>query len=112
MKTATSPPTFRVRATWVAQRTSLTVRQVQAMAQARKIPAIKLGHVWTFDPARIEAWLQQLESAQCPSVAPAGACRPASIRTPAARFYGPASSSRAESIAAAYEQLIFKKRRS
>jgi len=102
-------PPCRVRASWVAQRTSLTVRQVQAMAQARTIPAIKLGRVWTFDPDRIEAWLQQQESAQCPSAAPAGACRPASIRTPAARFCGAASSSTAENIAQAYERLIRKK---
>src|ERR1700683_752265 len=44
--------------------TSLSLRQVQSMAAAGKIPgAAKLGGVWTFDPVQLTAWIRRQEKA-------------------------------------------------
>jgi len=52
----------RVRVTAVARITSLSPRKVQELAVAGRIPsAAKLGGVWTFDPARVRAWIREQE---------------------------------------------------
>lgn len=58
----------RVRASTVADRTSLSVRAVQAMAAKGKIPgAAKLGRIWTFDPKAVDDWIiaAQREDERC-----------------------------------------------
>jgi hypothetical protein len=38
--------------------TSLSVRKEQELATAGRLPgAAKLGGVWTFDPAKVQAWI-------------------------------------------------------
>jgi hypothetical protein len=52
----------RIRPTEVARLTSLSLRQIQSMAVAGRIPgAAKLGGVWTFDPDKIAAWVRAAE---------------------------------------------------
>jgi predicted DNA-binding transcriptional regulator AlpA len=52
----------RIRPAEVARITSLSVRQIQAMAAAGKIPgAARLGGVWSFDLAKIDAWVRAAE---------------------------------------------------
>ncbi|MGG5812569.1 helix-turn-helix domain-containing protein [Falsiroseomonas sp. CW058] len=92
----------RIRPPAVSEITSLSVRKVQEMAAAGKIPgAAKLGGSWTFDPVKLRDWIAQQESL---------ACRATSMRERASS--GGASRSPASSIDAAYERLIRGKQRS
>jgi len=56
------PGAERVRVAAVARITSLSPRKVQELAVVGRIPsAAKLGGVWTFDPARVRAWIREQE---------------------------------------------------
>jgi hypothetical protein len=99
--------TERVRADAVSRMTSLSVRKVQELAVAGKLPgAAKLGGVWTFNALRVRAWIRERERV---CLEQAGETRNSS--TSAATRGGGVSSLPDESIALAYEQLIHGKRR-
>ena len=52
----------RGRAADVARITSLSVRKIQEMAAAGRLAgAAKLGGVWTFDLAKVRAWIEAEE---------------------------------------------------
>jgi predicted DNA-binding transcriptional regulator AlpA len=94
----------RIRVADVARITSLSVRKVQELAVARKLPgAAKLGGVWTFDPARVRQWIKEQEDV-CPASP--------ETSTSEERRGGAESRLPDASIEAAYEQLIHGKRRS
>ena len=107
---ASPPPPSRVRAVWVAQRTSLSIRKVQELAQTGRIPAARLEGVWTFDPEQIEDWIRARESGVWQSEQGRGGCQRASIAVRGARPSGPGYRSTAESTDEAYERLILSKR--
>lgn len=88
----------RIRVSEVSRITSLSVRKVQELAIAGKLPgAAKLGGVWTFDPLRLRAWIREREDA----------CHGnPEISISVAQHGGAASRSPAASIEAAYERLI------
>ncbi len=46
----------------VAERLTLSGRQVRDMAQRGEIPAIRLGGEWRFEPEAIERWLAMQRS--------------------------------------------------
>jgi predicted DNA-binding transcriptional regulator AlpA len=95
-----------VRPSAVAQMTSLSVRKVQEMAAAGKLPsAAKLGGVWTFDPAAIKAWIQERRE-----VVRLRNCLP--VATSRATRLGGIESAPDESIAEAYKRLIHGKPKS
>lgn len=88
----------RVRCDTVARMTGLAERTVAMMAQRGEIPgAAKLGVgracPWTFDPAKVRAWIADRERAACPSIAEA-------------RHGGGDARLPAASIAEAYERAI------
>src|SRR6185312_17075503 len=82
----------------VADRLRVSVRQVQALAAEKTLPAIKVGSVWRFDPADLDAWILRQKNK----------CRP-TYSVAAIRGTG-VTSSPASSSASAYEQAIFGKR--
>ena len=43
----------------VARRLGVQVRHVRRLVAERRIPFLKWGHLLRFDPAEIEAWLDQ-----------------------------------------------------
>ncbi len=43
----------------VARRLGVPVRHVRRLVAERRIPFLKWGHLLRFDPAEIEAWLDQ-----------------------------------------------------
>ena len=43
----------------VADRLGVQVRHVRRLVHERRIPFIKWGHLLRFDPAEIEAWLDE-----------------------------------------------------
>jgi excisionase family DNA binding protein len=43
----------------VARRLAVSVRQVQVLACAGILPALKVGSVWRFDPTDLDAWVLQ-----------------------------------------------------
>lgn len=52
----------RVRADYVAKKTSLNVRTIQQMASKGLIPgAAKLGGAWTFNVRKLDEWVRQAE---------------------------------------------------
>lgn len=56
------PEAERIRCRDVCRMTSLSLRKVQQLAVAGKIPgAARIGGVWTFDPARVRAWIREQE---------------------------------------------------
>ena len=56
----------RIRPSEVAQITSLSLRQVQALAVSGKIPgAAKLGGCWTFDERKLHDWIRAAEREAC-----------------------------------------------
>ena len=55
----------RIRATRAAEILGVDVRSVQRLAQRAKIPAARVGGVWTFDEAQLRAWLTQQEIETC-----------------------------------------------
>jgi predicted DNA-binding transcriptional regulator AlpA len=100
-------PPPRVRASAIALMTGLSVRKVQELAAAGKLPgAAKLGGVWTFDPQKVRAWIEERE---------AHASRPRPrVEVPAVRHVaskGDVTTWPAESIDAAFELLIRRKGR-
>lgn len=58
----------RVKVAAVVRMTGYSLRQVQELAAAGKIPsAAKLGAQWSFDPVRVRRWIKQKErEAECP----------------------------------------------
>lgn len=89
----------RIRVPAVAAITGLSVRTVQHMAARDKIPgAARLGGVWTFDEARLRAWIREREVA----------CQGTSIG--AAKHGGAEFSLPAATIDEAYARLIGRKR--
>lgn len=95
----------RVRPCAVARMTSLSIRKVQELSAAGKIPsAAKLGGVWTYDPIIVRRWIKQseqtswrLQSDQPPS-------------TNVAKRGGDAAKLPESSIDQRYEQVIGAKR--
>ena len=53
------PVTGLVDVTAVAQRLGVQVRHVRRLVHERCIPYIKWGHLLRFDPADIDAWIDQ-----------------------------------------------------
>jgi excisionase family DNA binding protein len=54
----------------VAERLGVQVRHVRRLVHERRIPFIKWGHLIRFDPADIDAWIDQARrSPQRPTVA-------------------------------------------
>ena len=93
--------TERIRSAEVARLTGLSVRAVQDLAARGEIHgAARFGRIWTFDHARIRAWIKMREL--WPSEFPKDAIG-------AATFCGASSPSPAASIADRYEQLIRQK---
>ena len=96
----------RIRASAVAEITSLSVRTVLELAASGKIPgAAKLHYVWTFDPEKVRAWIRDQE---------AKACRvPVSKRTSTKGTgrYGGGSNSPAIATEQAFERLMQGKRK-
>ncbi len=43
----------------VARRLGVPVRHIRRLVAERRIPYLKWGHLLRFDPAEIEAWLDQ-----------------------------------------------------
>lgn len=101
----TGAPTPRIRARAVAVWTSLSVRKVQELAAAGRIPgAAKLGGVWTFDPDKVRGWIAHQEHQ---------AWRGSLATSTSAATSGRATSkSPAAAIDAAFERLIRGRRRS
>lgn len=91
----------------VRRMTTLSVRKIQQMAAVGEIPsAARLGHIWTFDPDAIRAWIVKQREKACP--------RPQNsptTATAAATRFGVVSRSPDVSIDLAYEQLIRGKRK-
>ncbi len=93
----------RVRAAEVARLTTLSIRTVQDLAIAGKLPgAAKLGGVWTFDPVRLRAWIIERELACLENQ---------EISMSEAQRGGVVSRLPDANTEAAYEQLIHGKRR-
>jgi len=94
----------RIRPAEVARVTSLSLRKVQEMAAAGKIPgAAKFDGVWTFDPVQIKAWIRQRERvAACQTDTLKNA-----VRTTTDVYVLPD-----ENIGELFEQVTLKRRRS
>lgn len=87
----------RVKSDVVASITGYSIRQVQELAGAGKIPsAAKLGAEWTFDPVRVRKWVRLKEREI--------ECRQTSISARASGMRG--SRSLAKTNDAAYEQVL------
>lgn len=94
----------RVRAPAAAAILGVTVRTVQLLAQRGTIPAARVGGVWTFDESRLRAWLNERDN-QCRGKHPeVEVSRPDA--TGAAAPSGSARSSKGQSTAKAYEQMM------
>src|SRR5271166_2944564 len=99
-----TPRPERVRPPEVANMTGLSVRKVQELSAAGRIPgAAKLGGVWTYDPEQVRKWIKQRERQTWRGDSP-------SIATSATASSGDVSSSVAESIDVAFSHLIPGKR--
>jgi hypothetical protein len=84
--------------------TGKSERALQSMALAGKVPgAAKIGGEWTFNEARLRAWVEELEIPKCHA-------KPLPIRSGVVRSYGVGSRSKAKSIAGHYEQTMQKLR--
>jgi excisionase family DNA binding protein len=56
-------PPERVRPADVARMLGVSTRKVQEMAAAGRLSgAAKIGQLWTFDPAKIRAWILEQEA--------------------------------------------------
>src|SRR5690242_2810429 len=65
------PPPERIKAPQVAAITGLSLRTVQMMAAAGKIPsAAQLGRTWTFDELVVRRWLKEQETPACNEMRP------------------------------------------
>jgi excisionase family DNA binding protein len=93
----------RIRPRDVARITSLSLRKVQEMAAAGKLPALKLGGVWTFEERDIRAWIKQEEQRQWRA-------KPPPISTGGATYGGDVLRLPDASIDEAYAQLMPRKR--
>ncbi len=49
---------------WVAMRLGVTVRHVRRLVAERRIPRVKWGHLLRFDPAEIDAWVDEAHQPQ------------------------------------------------
>ncbi len=49
---------------WVARRLGVTVRHVRRLVAERRIPLLKWGHLLRFDPAEIDAWVDEARRPQ------------------------------------------------
>jgi hypothetical protein len=59
----------------------VSTRKVQEMAAAGRLPgAAKIGQLWTFDPAKVRAWILEQEASVSRRHAPATAVTPAPVR--------------------------------
>jgi predicted DNA-binding transcriptional regulator AlpA len=95
-----------IRPSAVSEMTSLSVRTILQMAAAGKLPsAAKVGGVWTFDPSAIRAWIQERRDAVRLQNS-----RP--VATSRAPRLGNIESATDESIAEAFERLIYGKPKS
>ena len=98
-------PTERIRPADVARITSLSVRKVQELAAAGRIPgAAKMGGAWTFSEEKLRAWIKNCEAA--------AAERSVVHREPNRRpvIWGDMSLVPAETIQAAYDAVVRPKR--
>lgn len=96
--------TQRVRLADVARITTLSTRQVQKLAAAGQIPgAAKFGRIWTFDPIKIHAWINNQEASVCQAA-------PTPTSTFGVKHIGGGSRLPAASIEAAYARLTRGKR--
>ena len=57
--TQPQPASDLIDITAVAQRLGVQVRHVRRLVHERRIPYIKWGHLLRFDPADIDAWIDQ-----------------------------------------------------
>jgi len=89
----------RIRATRAAEILGVDVRSVQRLAQRAKIPAARVGGVWTFDEAQLRAWLTQQEIETCRRAAEAEVASSRRGATGAARPYGIGRPSMGSSVA-------------
>jgi predicted DNA-binding transcriptional regulator AlpA len=90
----------------VKRMTTLSVRKIQQMAAAGELPSAgRLGHIWTFDPDAIRAWIVKQREKVCPPSSQITA-------TSGATRFGVVSRSPDVSIDQAYEHLIRGKRKS
>ena len=94
----------RIRATRAAEILGVDVRSVQRLAQRAKIPAARVGGVWTFDEAQLRAWLTQQEIETCRRAAEAEVASSHRGATGAARPYGIGRLSTASNTEKAYAQ--------
>ncbi|WP_259369087.1 helix-turn-helix transcriptional regulator [Komagataeibacter europaeus] len=91
--------TQRVRLADVARVTTLSTRQIQKLAAAGQIPgAAKFGRIWTFDPIKIHAWINNQEARVCQAA-------PTPTYTFEAKRIGGGSRLPTASIEAAYARL-------
>ena len=64
----------RILAQAVADATGISLRVVQRMAKQGQIPgAARLGRCWTFDPDKVQAWIDAEEQAVCPTTSTSAA---------------------------------------
>jgi len=93
----------RVKSDVVASITGYSIRQVQELAGAGKIPsAAKLGAEWTFDPARVRKWVRLKEREI--------ECRITTTSTNVREFGTRASKSKVATNELAYERVLKLKR--
>ena len=87
--------------------TGLSVRRMQQKAERGEIDGvIKIDGVWTFDVAKLRAWLSELEEQQCRTRKAIGAARPQRTRSGEATRSMAASASGISSGGGRYEQAM------
>jgi len=64
----------------LAERLNISVRHVRRLVAERRVPYLKVGHLVRFDPAAIEAWVDELmaftgTAERQPGMLTSGACR-------------------------------------
>jgi hypothetical protein len=95
-------PVERINTAEACRITGLSSRRMQQKAERREIPgAAKFDGIWTFNEARLRAWVADREKDQCATTldaAPEPESRPSPTPTgavlPATKSFGRASSSR------------------
>jgi Helix-turn-helix domain len=97
----------RVKTAEACSITGLPPRVVQRMAIAGKIPgAVKLGGSYTFDVAKLRAWVADEEKRQCETRKTIADARPRPTPNGAATRFGAPSSTREDSGSGAYERAM------
>jgi excisionase family DNA binding protein len=76
----------------LAERLGVTERHVRRLVAERRVPFIKWGHLLRFDPADIDAWLEE-QRVNCPtegvpSKCPSGLAVHSASRPPSSRRNG------------------------